>query len=57
VPWLDRLAAAGVRPEEVDYVFCTHMHADHSGWNAQRVGGRWVPTFPNAKYVFAGTEV
>jgi glyoxylase-like metal-dependent hydrolase (beta-lactamase superfamily II) len=55
--WLDRLVGAGVRPEEVDYVFCTHMHADHSGWNTQRVDGRWVPTFPNAKYIFGRTEV
>jgi len=55
--WLTSLATAGVRPEEVDYVFCTHMHADHSGWNTQLIDGRWVPTFPNAKYIFARTEV
>jgi len=55
--WLKRLAQAGVAPAQVDYVFCTHMHADHSGWNTQLVDGRWVPTFPNAKYIFARTEV
>jgi glyoxylase-like metal-dependent hydrolase (beta-lactamase superfamily II) len=55
--WLKRLALAGVSPEQVDYVFCTHMHADHSGWNTQLLDGRWVPTFPNAKYIFARTEV
>jgi glyoxylase-like metal-dependent hydrolase (beta-lactamase superfamily II) len=33
------------------------MHADHSGWNTQLLGGRWVPTFPNAKYVFARAEI
>jgi len=55
--WLASLARAGVAPQEVDYVFCTHMHADHSGWNTQKVDGRWVPTFPNAKYIFARTEV
>ncbi len=55
--WLASLAQAGVRPEEVDYVFCTHMHADHSGWNTRKVDGRWVPTFPNARYIFARTEV
>ena len=54
--WLDRLAAAGVRPEEVDYVFCTHLHSDHCGWNTQLVDGRWVPTFPNAKYVMSKAE-
>lgn len=55
--WLKRLGQAGVAPEQVDYVFCTHMHADHSGWNTRLLDGRWVPTFPNAKYIFARTEV
>ncbi len=56
-PFLHRLAEAGVHPEEVDFVLCTHMHADHVGWNTQLQDGRWVPTFPNAKYVFARSEV
>ncbi len=55
--WLRRLGEAGVAPEEVDYVFCTHLHADHSGWNTQLVDGRWVPTFPNARYIMARAEV
>ncbi len=55
--WLDRLAATGVGVEEIDFVFCTHLHADHSGWNTQLVDGRWVPTFPNAKYILAREEV
>ena len=55
-PWLANLRAAGLAPEQVDYVMCTHMHADHVGWNTRLVDGRWVPTFPNAKYVFARTE-
>jgi len=54
--WLDNLRAAGVTPEQVDYVMCTHLHSDHIGWNTQLVDGRWVPTFPNAKYVFARRE-
>jgi len=54
--FLPRLAAAGVRPEDVDYVMCTHLHWDHVGWNTQLRDGRWVPTFPNAKYVFAQRE-
>jgi glyoxylase-like metal-dependent hydrolase (beta-lactamase superfamily II) len=54
--FLPRLAAAGVGPEDVDYVMCTHLHADHVGWNTQLRDGRWVPTFPNAKYVFARSE-
>ena len=54
--WLDRLRALGVQPEEVDYVLCTHLHADHIGWNTRLENGRWVPTFPNAKYVFHKDE-
>ena len=54
--WLDDLRAAGVRPEDVDAVLCTHMHVDHVGWNTRRVDGRWVPTFPRASYVFVGEE-
>ena len=55
-PWLDNLKAAGVTPEEVDFVMCTHLHVDHVGWNTRLVDGRWVPTFPNASYLFAETE-
>ena len=51
-----RLAAAGVPPEAVDYVVCTHFHGDHVGWNTQLRDGRWVPTFPNAKYIFSRKE-
>ena len=54
--FLPRLAAAGVAPEDVDYVMCTHLHWDHVGWNTQLRDGRWVPTFPNAKYIFAQVE-
>jgi glyoxylase-like metal-dependent hydrolase (beta-lactamase superfamily II) len=56
LPYLADLAAAGVRPEEIDFVLCTHLHVDHAGWNTQLINGRWVPTFPNAKYIFARTE-
>jgi glyoxylase-like metal-dependent hydrolase (beta-lactamase superfamily II) len=56
VPWLEALAAAGARPEDIDFVMCTHMHVDHVGWNTRLVDGRWVPTFPNAKYIFAREE-
>jgi glyoxylase-like metal-dependent hydrolase (beta-lactamase superfamily II) len=54
--YLPRLGALGVAPESIDFVFCTHLHADHVGWNTQLVDGRWVPTFPNARYVFARRE-
>nr|WP_246563397.1 MBL fold metallo-hydrolase [Bradyrhizobium liaoningense] len=55
-PFLARLAAAGVTPDEVDYVLLTHVHADHVGWNTRLVDGRWIPTFPNATYVFSRIE-
>jgi glyoxylase-like metal-dependent hydrolase (beta-lactamase superfamily II) len=55
-PFLDRLAAAGARPEEVDLVLLTHLHADHVGWNTRQEDGHWVPTFPNARYVFSARE-
>lgn len=54
--YLLELAAAGYSPEQVDYVFCTHMHVDHCGWNTQLKDGRWAPTFPNAKYLFNQQE-
>ena len=56
IPFLDRLAAAGARPEEIDIVLCTHLHADHAGWNTMLRDGRWVPTFPKARYLFSRTE-
>jgi glyoxylase-like metal-dependent hydrolase (beta-lactamase superfamily II) len=54
--FLPRLAAAGVAPRDVDFVLCTHLHVDHVGWNTQLRDGHWVPTFPNAKYIFAAIE-
>ena len=50
------LAGLGVKPEEVDFVMCTHLHWDHVGWNTRLQDGSWVPTFPNAKYVMAERE-
>ena len=55
-PYLERLVAAGVQPEDVDFVFCTHLHVDHVGWNTRLKDGRWVPTFPNARYLYNKTE-
>ena len=57
LPYLERLAAAGVRPEEIDLVMCTHLHHDHVGWNTLQKDGKWVPTFPNARYVFSKPDV
>ncbi|NYZ13861.1 MBL fold metallo-hydrolase [Azospirillum sp. RWY-5-1] len=55
-PFLDRLKAVQVDPEDVDVVLFTHLHVDHVGWNTRKVGDRWVPTFPNARYVFSARE-
>jgi glyoxylase-like metal-dependent hydrolase (beta-lactamase superfamily II) len=54
--YIATLAAAGVQPEQVDFVMCTHLHWDHVGWNTSLAGGKWVPTFPNARYIIARKE-
>lgn len=54
--FLDRLAALGLSPADIDVVMCTHLHADHVGWNTVLHDGRWIPTFPNARYLFARDE-
>lgn len=51
--WLSRLP---VDASKIDFVLCTHLHVDHVGWNTRLVNGQWVPTFPNAKYVFSARE-
>jgi glyoxylase-like metal-dependent hydrolase (beta-lactamase superfamily II) len=55
-PFLDNLVAAGFPLESIDVVLCTHLHFDHVGWNTRLVDGRWVPTFPNARYIFGRVE-
>lgn len=55
-PFLADLADVGAPRESVDIVLCTHLHIDHVGWNTMRVNDRWVPTFPNARYLFARAE-
>ena len=57
LPFLADLAAAGYAPETIDTVVCTHLHVDHVGWNTRLVDGRWVPTFPNARYLFVTAEL
>jgi glyoxylase-like metal-dependent hydrolase (beta-lactamase superfamily II) len=54
--WRNELFSLGISYEQVDYVFCTHLHIDHTGWNTMLRDGRWVPTFPNAKYIFHKRE-
>jgi glyoxylase-like metal-dependent hydrolase (beta-lactamase superfamily II) len=57
LPYLDRLAECGVRPQDVTLVINTHLHVDHVGWNTRLVDGRWVPTFPNARYIMGRDEL
>ncbi len=54
--YMNDLASLGLTVDDIDFVMCTHMHADHVGWNTQLIDGRWVPTFPNATYIFAEKE-
>jgi glyoxylase-like metal-dependent hydrolase (beta-lactamase superfamily II) len=54
--FLEDLTAAGFPPEEVSAVLCTHLHFDHVGWNTRKVDGKWVPTFPQARYLFGKQE-
>ncbi|MEJ5977709.1 MBL fold metallo-hydrolase [Novosphingobium sp. PS1R-30] len=56
-PFIERFGATGIRPEQVDFVFCTHLHSDHCGWNTTLRDGRFVPTFPNARYLLAQREL
>jgi len=54
--FLEDLTAAGFPPEKIDTVLCTHLHFDHVGWNTKLVNGKWVPTFPQARYLFGQKE-
>ena len=54
--YMRALASAGFSVGDIDFVMCTHLHPDHVGWNTRIENGRWVPTFPNARYVFGRTE-
>lgn len=52
-PFLQRLAAAGFEPADIDLVINSHLHIDHVGWNTTLDRGSWVPTFPNGRYLFS----
>ncbi len=54
--FLKDMEAAGWARESVDAVVCTHLHVDHVGWNTMLVDGKWVPTFPNARYLIGRRE-
>ena len=50
--WMRGLTALGLTVNDIDMVMCTHLHVDHVGWNTKLENGRWVPTFPKARYLF-----
>ena len=54
--FMQDLASLGIEPTDIDTVLCTHLHFDHVGWNTHLVNGRWIPTFPNARYLFSRKE-
>lgn len=54
--YLENLSRLGLRPEDIDLVLCTHLHADHVGWNTRLENGRWIPTFPRARYLMGRQE-
>jgi glyoxylase-like metal-dependent hydrolase (beta-lactamase superfamily II) len=56
-PFLAALDEIGWTRESVNAVICTHLHIDHVGWNTMPKDGRWVPTFPNARYLFGRKEL
>ena len=55
-PFLQHMEEAGYPPSSIDMVMCTHLHVDHVGWNTMLKDGKWVPTFPNARYLMAWPE-
>lgn len=54
--FLEDLKDRGYPIESIDTVLCTHLHIDHVGWNTRLVDGKWVPTFPHARYLFGEKE-
>ena len=54
--FLEDLATAGFPATSIDTVMCSHLHFDHVGWNTRKVGDKWVPTFPQARYLFGRQE-
>jgi glyoxylase-like metal-dependent hydrolase (beta-lactamase superfamily II) len=54
--FLDDIASKGFAADAIDTVICTHLHVDHVGWNTRLVSDRWVPTFPNARYIWSRKE-
>ena len=56
LPFLADLERSGFARGSIDHVLCTHLHVDHVGWNTMMAGGKWVPTFPRARYLIGRQE-
>jgi glyoxylase-like metal-dependent hydrolase (beta-lactamase superfamily II) len=56
-PLTQNLAAAGVRPEQIDLIINTHLHFDHAGGNTKLVDDTAVPAFLNARYFVQAAEL
>ena len=54
--FLGDMEKAGYVLDAIDTVLCTHLHIDHVGWNTMLVDGKWVPTFPKARYLIGQVE-
>lgn len=54
--FIEKINQIGISPSDISYVICTHLHFDHVGWNTTLINGKWIPTFPNAKYIFSKKE-
>ena len=54
--FIKNLEKVGVTTSDIEIVACTHLHMDHVGWNTIFDGNKWIPTFPNAKYLFSKSE-
>lgn len=50
------LSALNIQPSDVDFVINTHLHFDHCGGNTVKMNGKYVPAFPNARYIIQKAE-
>ncbi|MEU7279378.1 MBL fold metallo-hydrolase [Streptomyces sp. NPDC045431] len=53
---LDNLARLGRRPEDVEAVAFTHLHADHTGWASYPAPGADRPAFAHAAHLVTAPE-
>lgn len=56
-PYQENFLATGIKPQDVTLVLMTHLHTDHVGWNTVQQENRWVPMFPNARYICSEKEL